>query len=114
MEITVTQKQNVSVVALKGRLDVITSNDLNVVLMAEIERGARMMVVDFKEVDYVSSSGLRVLLQARKRLKSLGGTLILSGVKDFVREVLTAVGFDTIFPITGTEEDGVANLQEKP
>ncbi|CAN5399795.1 STAS domain-containing protein [soil metagenome] len=112
MEITSVKQDAVSVLKLKGRLDVLTSNDLSDYLMAEIERGAAFLVVDFTDVDYVSSSGLRVLLQARKKLKTMGGTVFLSGVKDFVKEVLVAVGFDTIFPLTSSSDDAVARIAE--
>lgn len=99
MEISVTQDDGVTILSMAGRLDVLTSKDLNDSLSTELDNGARNLVLNFAAVDYVSSSGLRVLLQARKRLKAGGGTIVLCGVSEFVKSVLVATGFDTIFTI---------------
>jgi len=56
-------------------------------------------VVDFSELDYISSGGLSVLLKAQKRLKENGGELKLINMSKMVRELFHYVGFDTIFTI---------------
>ncbi len=56
-------------------------------------------VVDFKELDYISSGGLSVLLKAQKKLKETGHELKLVNMNKVVRELFHYVGFDTIFII---------------
>lgn len=64
--------------------------------MALIAEGPRKVVVDFSQVDYISSAGLRVLLLAAKSAKSQGGGLTLCGLRGNVREVIEVSGFDTL------------------
>jgi anti-anti-sigma factor len=56
-------------------------------------------VVDFSELDYISSGGLSVLLKSQKILKENGGELKLVKMNKMVRELFHYVGFDTIFTI---------------
>ena len=56
-------------------------------------------IVDFSELDYISSGGLSVLLMAQKLLKEKGGELKLVKMNKMVRELFHYVGFDTIFTI---------------
>ncbi|MFH1197387.1 MAG: STAS domain-containing protein [bacterium] len=56
-------------------------------------------VVDFKELDYISSGGLSVLLKAQKKLKESGNELKLKNMNKMVRELFHYVGFDTLFTI---------------
>jgi anti-sigma B factor antagonist len=56
-------------------------------------------IVDFNELDYISSAGLGVLLMTQKRLKDNGHQLILQNLNKHVREVFKYAGFDMIFKI---------------
>ena len=51
------------------------------------------MAVDFAELEYLSSAGLRVLLKATKRLKQASGKIVLCDMADYVREVFEISGF---------------------
>jgi len=55
--------------------------------------------VDFKELDYISSGGLSVLLKAQKKLKEMGNELKLINMNKVIRELFHYVGFDTLFTI---------------
>ena len=56
-------------------------------------------VVDFGELDYISSAGLGVLLGAQKRLTDAGQRLILANMNRHIREIFRIAGFDRIFEI---------------
>ncbi|MBI1292217.1 anti-sigma factor antagonist [bacterium] len=99
MEISVTRQHPVTVIALKGRLDVLTSKNLKDAVITEIDAGANHLVLDFTNLEYVSSAGLRVLLEARKILKPRDGSVVLSGVQSFITTILNSTGFDTLFAI---------------
>lgn len=79
------------ILGLKGRLDVVTS-DLLQKRLREVA-GEPLVVLDLAGVDYVSSAGLRVLLAAHDELPRL----VLSGLQEYVREVLEVAGLDTVF-----------------
>ncbi|TAJ43855.1 STAS domain-containing protein [Methanofollis fontis] len=98
------------VVPVSGRIDASTAADLEQELASAVRDGASSVVVDMTDLDYISSSGLRVLLAAKKNLSRGGGTLKIAAMKPFVREVFEISGFLRIFPVyPGVDEA----LQEK-
>ena len=56
-------------------------------------------VVDFKDLDYISSAGLGVLLATQKRLNENGQSLKLINLNNHIRDIFRYAGFDTIFEI---------------
>jgi anti-anti-sigma factor len=82
-----------------GRLDSVTAKSFETTLIGKIEAGARKVVLDLGRLDYISSAGLRVVLIAAKRLKSVGGALVLCTLNPSVREVFEISGFASILEI---------------
>lgn len=109
-QLTIRRDGAAAVFSLAGRLDVLTSKELREKLMAEIEAGNAKVILDLAGLEYVSSAGLRVLLEARKVLRLKGGTMVLAAVQPFTRTVLTSTGFDTLFTLYGTVEEAQAAL----
>ena len=86
-----------AVFALDGRLDTLTSPDLDKALEALPEE-ANELVMDFSKLTYVSSAGLRVLLRAHKKMMPKGGFKIC-GVNDTIQEIFDVTGFSEILTI---------------
>ena len=88
---------NILKVALTGRLDTITSPGL-LALYREAEAKAKItnITIDMKELEYISSAGLRVLMIMRKALAD-GNNFSIVNMNDQVQEILETTGFDTIF-----------------
>jgi anti-sigma B factor antagonist/stage II sporulation protein AA (anti-sigma F factor antagonist) len=99
MEITTSKVKNAVVVSVKGRLDAVTSADFEKELKEVIAQGETLFVLDFGNLDYISSAGLRSILSAAKRLKEKQGKLYISSLKDMVKEVFDISGFSTLIPI---------------
>jgi len=95
------------VVELKGKLDTGTAETTERLLL-ERTTGARQMVLDLSAVDYVSSAGLRVLLVVAKRLRAVGGRLILCAVQSQVKEVLDISGLSSVFPVCPSRAEALA------
>ena len=76
-------------------------------LFEVIEDGERSVIVDFEELDYISSAGLRVLLKAAKELKRSQGKIVLCSMKDYIKEVFEIAGFVALFPIVSSVGDAV-------
>ena len=89
------------VVGLAGRLDIGNSSQFENTCMEWIAQGNHQLVFDFSELEYISSAGLRSILAATKKLKSLGGSLSLCGLSGLVEEVITVSGFDNILKVYG-------------
>ncbi|MBR5901202.1 STAS domain-containing protein [bacterium] len=85
-------------VAVKGRLDTLTSPKLESELEPSIAK-ARSLVLDLAEVDYLSSAGLRLLLTLQKRFKREGGSFALRNIQPGVMEILRMTGFLKILSV---------------
>ena len=77
-----------------GRLDHITAPELEEKLLFE---GINELVFDFSEVDNITSSGLRVLLAAQKRM--VGKKMVIVNVRPMVKEIFDITGFSGLFTI---------------
>jgi len=99
MQIIEDKQGNIHVFKLSGRLDSNTSPDFEAKIIQAIEGGSHFFVIDFENLEYLSSAGLRVLLKATKALKGTNGGLVLCSMADYIREVFEISGFDTFLPI---------------
>jgi anti-anti-sigma factor len=95
----------IPVLQVSGRLDASTVSVLERALLRAFSLGARAIVVDMGEVTYISSSGLRVLLTARRQARERGGDILLCALSPNVRDVLDMVGFTALFSIYNTLDD---------
>jgi anti-sigma B factor antagonist len=107
MEIIEKEENGKSVFKLAGRLDSKTSPEFEKKIFDAIEKGSKDMVVDFENLDYISSAGLRVILKATKDLKRSEGSFILCSMKDYVKEVFEISGFDSFLPIVTTMDEAL-------
>jgi anti-anti-sigma factor len=110
MEIGEERRDGVVVVAPVGRLDSVSSGDLEGRLLGHLAAADRRLVVDFRDVEYISSAGLRVLLMLAKRLRESGGELVLCSLDRAVRMTFELAGFLPIFAVVGSREEAVARL----
>lgn len=98
---------DIPVLSLGGRMDSTTSPDAEAHLTRLIGDGAQKIVVDFKDLEYISSAGLRVLLAAQKRLKQAGGAVFLSALRPEIRKVFDIAGFNRLFSIYPSLEEAL-------
>lgn len=98
MEISVKKEGDELIFSLNGRLDTTTSPLLQESFCKSFT-GEKCVNMDFENLEYISSSGLRILLQALKKVQSLGGTLTISNINDAVMEVFEITGFKRIFKL---------------
>ena len=97
MEIIKTAEDSKLTVAVKGRLDTTTAPELEEALQAALE-GVNELELDFTELEYISSAGLRVLLATQKKMQG-AGQMTVTGVNDIVMEVFEVTGFCDILNI---------------
>ena len=92
-------------VKLFGRLDAVTAPELEAAMNSLIEDGQTRVVMNLKDLEYVSSAGLRCFLLAAKKLKALQGELSLAAMAENTREVIRISGFSAIMPCYDTMAD---------
>ena len=97
MKINKTADKNVLCLEIAGRLDTVTAPELEAVINSELEEISELYF-DFKELEYVSSAGLRVLLSAQKQMNKKG-SMVLRNVNDDIMEVFDITGFSDILTI---------------
>lgn len=108
MEIGDEQVSETLVIAPRGRVDSVSSGELERHVVSRLDGGARRVVIDLAGVEYISSAGLRVLLVAAKRLKPPQGVLVLCGLGPSVRTVLELAGFMSLFTVEPAREQALA------
>ncbi len=104
-EIFVNEDQGYKRLVLKGRIDALSSPDIEKELHALILSGERIIIADLAEVNYISSAGLRVFLGIQKQLKNVGGQIILFRPIKSVLEVFSISGLTNMFRIVSTMEE---------
>lgn len=92
------------VVELRGELDIYTSSILRERLIELIDEGARHVVVDLSQVEFLDSSGLGVLVGALKRLRTADGDLSLVVASDKLLKIFKITALDRVFPLHDTVE----------
>jgi len=97
LNINKTVEENRTIVALEGRLDTITAPELEKEIET-IKDELKELVFDLKDLDYISSAGLRVLLAAQK-IMNKQGVMKVTSVNETVAEILEVTGFTDILTI---------------
>jgi anti-anti-sigma factor len=103
---------NVVCVKLEGRLDAGTVPTFEQAMQRLLLEGQARLVVDLGDVNYISSSGLRVLLTARRQSRSRGGDVHLCCLHPRVKEILDMVGFMPVFGVYATSEEAAAAFSQ--
>jgi anti-sigma B factor antagonist len=86
------------IIKLVGRLDTTTSPELDKKIKEEqIEE--KLVILDFSELEYISSAGLRILLALKKNLEASGKQLEIHNINAVVKEVFEVTGFINILNI---------------
>jgi anti-anti-sigma factor len=111
MEIREERCHGVLVLAPQGRVDSVTSGELEQRLLAPALAAERRLVVDLAGVDYVSSAGLRVFLKLARKVKDAAGELMLCALGEPVRQVFDLAGFLPLFAIEPSRELALARLE---
>ncbi|MBP5349866.1 MAG: STAS domain-containing protein [Clostridia bacterium] len=96
---TITKKKDGAAltISLEGRLDTLTSPQLDAVLKAELP-GVTDLTIDLASLEYVSSAGLRVLLSAQKVMNAQGKMTVLNP-NETISEIFEVTGFSEIFTV---------------
>ena len=99
MTVTTTREEGTYTVYLSGRLDTLTSRDLEKELEVLFsEEGLKTLIIDMKDLEYISSAGLRVLLDAARFMEDKDG-MTVRNVCSEVMDVFDITGFSEVFTI---------------
>jgi anti-sigma B factor antagonist len=111
MEIIHRLIEDIPVIIVSGKIDAVSSKDLENALVGLIDKDKRFLVVDMEKVEYLSSSGLRVLMASLNKLKDMDGDLLLAALQPFVKDVFSLTGASRFFSIFSSQEEAITNLK---
>jgi anti-sigma B factor antagonist len=103
--------QNVTLIHLSGRITLTDGADLlRDTLQRLIEHGRTHLVLDFRDVPYIDSQAMAVIIRTHATLSRQVGALKLLQVSGHVRELLTITGLSSVLEMFDTEADAVASF----
>ena len=104
MKIVEKRENDICILAPVGRLDANTSELFREHLLQIIAAGTKNIIIDCQNLDYISSGGLRAVLEGVKEIWQMEGKMVLCSLKDYIKEVFEVTQFDTFLPIAETVE----------
>ncbi len=88
--------KNITILSVKGFLDTTTAPELEKHLKHALLDKKFNLIVELKDVDYISSAGWGIFISELKRIRTAKGDLVLSGMKPEVMEIFELLEFDSI------------------
>jgi anti-sigma B factor antagonist len=110
MEIQQIESGRTPVLALTGRIDSSNAIELSNQLRALYAKPGRLLLLDFQQVDYITSAGFRTLLIGRRHAASSGGAFALCSLTEKMRDLFDMGGFIENFAIYANRDEGILNL----
>ena len=107
MELIEQKTEKCVIVSITGRLDTTNYNLLEKKLTDLIDKREDKILIECSKMDYVSSSGLRILLMALKKITMVKGKFVLCNLQDNIREIFEISGFTNIFEIYPSQEEAL-------
>ncbi len=86
-------------IQVEGRIDTTNYNEFESAVNEVLRDNTRQIYLDCSELNYISSSGLRIFLTIQKKMMAAGGKLKLYGMQPAIREIFDISGFSSIFSI---------------
>ena len=100
---------NATVLSISGRVDSVTSGTMDTELENLISAN-KWVVVDFGNVEFLSSAGVRVLVKAMKTAKKSGHTVKLAAIPDHIAEVMKTLGMMEIMQVYPSVEEAIISF----
>ena len=118
LKVTSRDQAGITLITMQGSLSSTTAEQGNQEIKKIVDAGAKRVVINLADVDYISSGGIRVLILACKQLNDVQGEMKIAAAKGMVKEALEASGFNLLNRVYGsniqlcnTEEEAVASFK---
>lgn len=99
MNLEIKETDGILTGVLSGYIDTATSELVGQEMEPLLKQANRAIEIDCSKLEYISSSGLRLLLSLRKQVAADGGSLVIRNINDEIRKVFTLTGFFKLFDI---------------
>ena len=112
MEIKTSYHDQVAVVTIEGSIDALTSAEVSAHLAGQISQGYHQLILDLNQVEYMSSAGLRAIMDGLKASRQSGGDLRLAAPQPGVDKVLRMAGFPSIMKSSPSLAEAAASFKD--
>ena len=99
MTFNIKEENGAMIAAVSGRLDTPAAVKAQQEISPLLENADKTITLDCKDLEYISSSGLRLFLTIRKEASVKGGKVIIENINDEIRKVFMMTGFFNLFEI---------------
>jgi anti-sigma B factor antagonist len=103
-------KDDIHILVLSGELDAHTAPELEESIVALIDKECYKIIVNFSDLDYISSAGLGVFMAYLEDVRKLGGDIKLTHMKPNVYNVFDLLGFPTLYDILDDDQQAFARF----
>ncbi len=100
-----------AILHLQGKLDGISSPEVQESITQSLESGTKNIVLDCASLEYMSSAGIRVLLQSYHQVGKKAGKIVLTSVPKTIEQTLYVTGFLSYFKMFNTVTDALQSLE---
>lgn len=107
MNVKTEDKNDVRVCYINGEIDINTAPQIKKVLDKMIQEKRQKILINFKMVSYVDSSGLATLVEMLKNIRGYGGKLKLAGLSSKIKSLFEITKLDKLFDISNDEEEAL-------
>lgn len=110
LNVSVTKEDTHAIISLKGNLDAETAPKFASKINELVQSGTPVIICNMKELEYIASAGLGVIISANEALKKKNGSVILTEMSDKVLKIFKMLGFDTLFTIEKDNQSALGNI----
>jgi anti-anti-sigma factor len=107
VELIETERDGVTIVEPQGRIDTVGAKPFGDRVVALINSGSHRILIDLRQILYISSAGFRALLIAAKLMDTANGKLVLCGMSPEIKRLFEIGNFTDLFAICGTQDEGI-------
>lgn len=111
-EISTSLKEQINCLYLKGYLDAHTAPELEGEINNLVTKGQNKILINLKDLDYISSAGLGVFMAFIEEIRESGGDIKIAELKPKVFSVFDLLGFPMLFDIVTSEEEAIKKFYE--
>lgn len=112
METEISQENDTTIFSLSGRLDSHSAPQFELQVQDFLDSPSSNLVLNFNNLDYISSAGLRIILNTAKAYKPTQYKFITCSMQDHVQEVFEISGFDSFITICTTLDESLTTIKD--
>ncbi len=111
-DVETTERDGVNVLTLRGEIDVYTAPQLRQTIVDLVDGGVTKIVVDMRMVEFLDSTGLGVLVEGLRRIKSKDGDLSIVATQDKILKIFDITGLNRAFSLHASVEEAMAGASK--